>query len=410
MSDERNERSAVDPGISSEPDTTATTSPWAPAPEVSASPPERRRGRSSAPLWLGGMLVLVIAGVLASPFWAPALRPLLPWGTQSGAARYDALAQHLATLEARVARLEQRPVAPPIDADAIKSAQAAVAQRVTALEAGVATLRQGQQRQTRQAAATTAALTQQSQRLDAIAAQTVELDKLQQELAQRGNAAGELANRVDALEHQLHSQSNVDRSGAAMMLALLEMREAVVSARPFPAEFQAFKELAAHDPDLAAATQPLADAARDGVASQAVLRQRLDEIADRIATAKTPAVKPKWWEQAIDRLRSLVTIRQIDGTAKAGPDAAVEAAQSDVAQGNLKGAVAALSKLTGANAEAAQPWLDQARQRLAAEAALMHLQDLLSARLSAPAAASPAVTAPAPAAEPTPPAQPKTPS
>jgi len=410
MSDERNERSAVDPGISSEPDTTATTSPWAPAPEVSASPPERRRGRSSAPLWLGGMLVLVIAGVLASPFWAPALRPLLPWGTQSGAARYDALAQHLATLETRVARLEQRPVAPPIDADAIKSAQAAVAQRVTALEAGVATLRQGQQRQTQQAAATTAALTQQSQRLDAIAAQTVELDKLQQELAQRGNAAGELANRVDALEHQLHSQSNVDRSGAALMLALLQMREAVVSARPFPAEFQAFKELAAHDPDLAAATQPLADAARDGVASQAVLRQRLDEIADRIATAKTPPVKPKWWEQAIDRLRSLVTIRQIDGTAKAGPDAAVEAAQSDVAQGNLKGAVAALSKLTGANAEAAQPWLDQARQRLAAEAALMHLQDLLSARLSAPAAASPAVTAPAPAAEPTPPAQPKTPS
>ena len=43
--------------------------------------------------------------------------------------------------------------------------------------------------------------------------------------------------------------------------------------------------------------------------------------------------------------------------------------------------MAALEPLTGADAEAARPWLLMARERLAAETALDHVQELLTERL-----------------------------
>ena len=367
-------------------------------------------GRSAAALWLVGLLLLVIAGVASSPYWAPAVGRFFPWSKPPAAADYDALA-------ARIAALEERPAPPAIDVDAIKSAQAAIGGRVAALETAIKTLRQDQE----QASATKAALAQLAQRLDKIetqaasrsAAEAAEIDKIQQELAQRGAAARDFAERLAALEQRLQAQSNADRSGAVLLLALLQTREAVEAARPFPAEYAAFKQLAARDPELAAAAEPLAEAARDGVASRAVLRQRLADLGDKIATAKAPAAKPKWWAQALDRLRGLVTIRRVDGGAKAGPQAAVDAARMDLAQGDLAAAVAALEKLTDAHADAAQPWLRMARQRLAAKTALTHLQELLTERFGSAPTVAPAARAPMPAPQAVPaqaPATPRNPS
>ena len=168
----------------------------------------------------------------------------------------------------------------------------------------------------------------------------------------------------------------------------------------------------ARDPNLIAAADPLADAARNGVASRAVLQQQLAALADKIAAPAPPTGKRKWWSEALDRLRGLVTIRHLDHAAKSGPGAAVEVARADLAQGDLAGAVAEIGKLTGANAEAAQPWLQMARQRLAAETALSHLQGLVTARLASPPEAPPATAPPvAPNAAPEhPAATPKTPS
>jgi hypothetical protein len=65
----------------------------------------------------------------------------------------------------------------------------------------------------------------------------------------------------------------------------------------------------------------------------------------------------------------------------------VGAAQAALARNDLAGAVAALEPLTGAAAEAARPWLQLARDWLTVEAALGHLQELLTARLGGPPAA-----------------------
>src|SRR5258707_15373689 len=72
----------------------------------------------------------MIAGILTSPFWAPALAPLLPWGEGLTAAPPD-----YAALAARLEAIERRPAAPAIDVSAIGSAQSALARRVDQLEA-----------------------------------------------------------------------------------------------------------------------------------------------------------------------------------------------------------------------------------------------------------------------------------
>ena len=70
-------------------------------------------GRRVAAVCWSGLLVLVIAGVALSPFWAPARTSLLPWGARPVAADKD-LAASLRGSSA----VEQRPAPPAVDLDA----------------------------------------------------------------------------------------------------------------------------------------------------------------------------------------------------------------------------------------------------------------------------------------------------
>jgi hypothetical protein len=380
-----------------------------------ADPPSSRRGGATRQIAAGlaALLVVVIAGVLLSPFWAPAIAPLLPWGGKATVPRKD-----FAALAARVTALERRPVAPAVDLDPLRAAEKDLRHRVNALEAAVAGLRRNEG----SVAAAKQALAQLSQRLDASDAQSASraaatsgnLAKIQQELTRQANHDADLDNRVADLTRQLQRQRNVGRNGTMLLLALLQMREAVAEARPFPAEYAVFAGLARDNPQLVAAEEPLAGAARDGVASRAVLRRRLADLAAQISAASQPSAESptSWWAAILDRLRQLVTIRRVDQAAKTGPEAAVGAAQQALSRDDLAGAIAALGRLSGANAAAARDWLDLARRRLAAKAALNRLQELLAAQLGA-ASAKPPPSAPAaspPPTSPQPSATPRTPT
>jgi hypothetical protein len=388
-------------------------------------------------LWLASLLALVVAGIALSPFWAPSVAPLLPWSGSSEISAQDsaALTARLADVEkgaasvnpgidairsvesalehrvsqiessinARLTEIEQHRSPAGSDVDATAAAESALTRRVEDLEAARSTERQSEAT----VAATKTALQQLEQRVGSIEAQSssratseaAELQKMRQEVSRLGNVNAELANRLPAIERQAQSQSGAARTDAVLALALLQMREAVDQARPFVAEYGTFKSLAGAS-DLAAAAEPLAEAARNGVPGRTVLSKRLAELAAHITAAPALPAETDWGAQALTRLRSLVTIRRIDSAPQTGPEAVVVAAQAALARGDLAEAVATLETLSGANAEAARPWLQMARQRLAVEAVLRHLQELLSARLSG----TPAAPGEAPAAPPASPA------
>jgi hypothetical protein len=399
-----------------------TQGPPPPEPEPTESettPPSGPPARST--LWVAAALALVVAGVALSPFWAPAIAPLLPWGGEP-----EVSAKDWAALATRLDAIEKRPAPQIPDVSPIASAASALARRVDQLEtarnpnqeteAAIAANRKGLQQleqrlgaiETQSASRTTGedADTQKLQqeiakldtgavdlgnRLSAIEAQSAshiagtdaEIKKMQQEVAKLGTGATDLGNRLSATERQLQAQGGAGRTDAALLVVLLQMREAVEKARPFPAEYAAFTALAHDQTDLVAAVQPVEHAAQVGVPGHLALSTRLSELAGRIASA-TPPPAADWGAEALARLRSLVTIRRVDGGSQSGPEAAVSAAERALAGGNLGDAVGELDRLSGANAEAAAPWLQMARERLAVETALAHTQELLIARLTRP--------------------------
>ncbi len=333
-------------------------------------------------------LLVLLVGVALSPFWAPALAPLLPWGNRRTASEY-------AALEARLGALEQRPVVSGADIVALKAAQAALARRIDKIEAEAG----GSARAETAAIAAQKAIQRLAEQVDALDAQSGHTSALivpmQQQLGHLGSGAADLAGRVAALEHQMQAQQGVDRTGAALLAGLLQIREAVEAGRPFPNQYDAFMALAHGDPKLTAAAAPLAEAAHNGVASRAVLRQRLDDLGGQIAGAMTPPPAGDWRGKALAELRSLVTIRRLDGAGQSPAEAALGAAQRALSRGDLAAAVKNLGALAGAGGEAARPWLALARSRLAVEDALAQLQQLLVARLdmiNPPASAAPKAT------------------
>ncbi len=370
-------------------------------PAVAAQPASDSRSAATfrqTALWLAALLVLVIAGLAMSPFWAPAVAPLLPWS-----AKPVPMAIDYSKLATRADALEERPAPSATDFSAIKSTLALQAQRIDLLEAATAASGGNQA----SATANKAALQQLTERVAAsearsetqAAEKTTAAAKAEQELGQLGATVTDLADRLSALEQRVRAQGSSDRTGTALLLAVLQIRDGVETGRPFPAAYGAFDGLARSDPALIAAAAPLGQAARDGVASRAMLRRQLADLAEKAARVTQPSGKLKWWEQALDRIKRLVTIRRIGAAPHDSPEATISTAQSALAVNDLATAVSVIGSLDGSDADAARQWLQMARGRLAAEAALTHLQELLAARLGA-VATPPAV---APGANPAPP-------
>ena len=344
---------------------------------------------------IGFATALIVFGLLimTGPFWAPAVAPL--FGGTMPAPSDPTLADRLARLEAtqrdnqqridqaiaatqkagdatgsvqqlerRIAALESKPVTSPNDMNEIRQQLKALENRPAAAAGDIAELRQ------------------QITALEAKpAAAPPELAELRQQVQQFAAAQVDLTNRIAALEKGEQAQSAGDVTDTALLLALSQIREAIDTGRPFAAEYDSLAALAKARPDIASASAPLAEPAKSGVASRAVLIERLRALSGAITTARPKPADADWGARAWTQLRGLVTIRRIDGAGQSAPEAAVNAAEHSLAAGDLAGAVKALEGLTGPAAEAAGPWLQMARQHLAAEDALHRVQALLVAHL-----------------------------
>jgi hypothetical protein len=300
--------------------------------------PVRRNG------WIApaavALLVLIVGAVATTPFWAPPVMQMLPWGNtarplapvQAPAARDDALAARVAALEAQ-ARNNQN--------DATLQA---LGKRISTLEARPAP----------------------------------DLTPVQNQMTSLAATVADLTQKLGAIDKAPAAPAD----DTALALVLLQIGEAVATGRPFDAEYQAVIVLSRNHPDIAAAAAPLAEPAKNGVASRTVLIARLHQLAPRIASAAAPP-NSGWGSRIVGRLRSLVTIRRVEGAGQTPAEAAVSTAERALAGGDLKGAIDALAVLDGANLAAAEPWLGTARQRLAVENALRRIETLVAAELGA---------------------------
>lgn len=345
---------------------------------------------------IGFATALIVFGllVITGPFWAPAISPLFSGGSapSADAALPDRMAQIEAAQRDNQQKIDQAITsAQKAAADAAASAQqlerriAAIENKPAASPNELTELRQQLKTLESRPAAAAGDIVELRQQVKALeakpAAAPPEIAEIRQQVQQLNAANADLGNRVAALEKGEQAQSAADPTDTTLLLAVLQIREALETARPFAAEYDALAALAKSRPDIAAAAAPLAEPAKSGVASRAALIERLRALRGAIATAQPAPAEGDWAARAWGQLRGLVTIRRVDGAGQSAAEAVAGAAERALAAGDLAGAVTVLEGLTGPAADAARPWLQMARQRLAAEEALRRVQSLLAARL-----------------------------
>ena len=237
---------------------------------------------------------------------------------------------------------------------------------------------------------------------DEFAAVESEFDRLQSELDQvRSEAAREAQAAADALSAaqddiaQLRQQltalgetrtiTGQNVSGAiALALAAGALQRAIDKGEPYADSLATIRGLAAADAAVGAIADRLAAQAAAGVATPDALALEFPGVARAIVAAAADDTAGGWTGRALHRIRNTVSIRRV-GPAVAGdaPDARVARAEAKLLGNDLSGAVAELAGLQGNAAAAAAAWLERARARLDAEAAVGELEALAIGRLQA---------------------------
>ncbi|MFQ5955742.1 MAG: COG4223 family protein [Kiloniellales bacterium] len=193
-----------------------------------------------------------------------------------------------------------------------------------------------------------------------------------------------LVSRLAALEQRAASRQGLP-AGAALAVAVAQLRVALAQSGPFAAELEAVRALVGDDPVLAQSVAVLAERAETGVPTLAVLEGRFGDLAAAVAAAAGTPAGDDWVATALRRLRALVSWRRVGERAQRAGGAEMRLAQAEAAldDGDLAEAVGALEGLDGAAATAVAGWLGDARARLEADRAVAALTARAITELSA---------------------------
>lgn len=376
-------RAAAPPPQSSKPEPAAKPEP-APKPEQTGAP-ARRSGSLLPGLVLGVLLAVAIAvaTVYSRGYWLPLIDP------QSGQ-QQEAVATALQDLDARLAELQA--ALPPDTSDAVS----AVNDRLSALEVAVSQ-GAGQDPETRAAleslSANLARLTDRLQSLEeSQAAAGIPTEALSNRLSSEAarldellTAQSELVARLEQAERDLATAA-ASRDAAPgsqetlMLLAMLQLRDAIRGSGPYEEPLRMLQNLAEGDAALAEITAPLERRAPAGLPSLRDLQAAFPEVARRLAAIELGEEGEGWSAGVLRRLSEAVNLRPVGLVEGDTPTAIAARAEVKLNDGDLEGALAEISNLTGAAAEAAAQWRGEAEARVAANQAVSALGAMVSER------------------------------
>ena len=347
-----------------------------------------RQSRSGAGRAL--MLFVVLAAVAATvmgtaSWWVPRVTSMVQ-GTpgltpaESGSAA-STLQADINALKARVGVLEQEAVN-TVTPDALNAAKQDVNKRLAALEGragggedgeAVTSLGDSLSSQAKQLTAVSARLAT----LEAAIGNSARLEDLSKRLNMLEGRSAE-ANSVLALNDRVTSLETIGRrtmveqsASIALLMAVAQWREAVLSGHPFKLELETVKALAARSGGIAIDETGFASAADKGLPTLQELQRRFTPMAGAAMRASIiPDGTAPWYRRILDRVFSIVTVRRLDGDAAGTSVSAVLArAQARLIEGDLAASMTEMNSLTGTAATAAAPWLALAKARVAAERA-----------------------------------------
>jgi hypothetical protein len=186
-----------------------------------------------------------------------------------------------------------------------------------------------------------------------------------------------LTGRVDTVDAALARRKQQSLRAEAVMLAVGELRAALRTNGAFAKEVASVRALAGGDADINSVLDKIQPNADDGVPSMDDLRTDFGHLAPDIVRSAVVGDGSKWWRQALYHIESVISVRRVGDSVKGDAvDAVVARAEAKLEEDDLKGAVQALQPLTGLSSDVAQPWIHDARDRLALNAAEAELTRL----------------------------------
>ncbi len=282
----------------------------------------------------------------------------------------------LTPLEQRVAALEQRPAAAP-DLGPVEQQIATLKAEITAMPAGAPSPDLGPLENR---------VSAMERQVQAVLALKSQLDTISRQLAGQqaefGSRLTQLATDQRGLAVQVHDLN--DALGAAQVSVSKQLQTVQQQASTAVAAAEKSARLARIEAARAAleagrpvgsidgAPPALARFAATSPPTEAALRLAFPAAAKAALDAAQPdtAGKP-FGERLWQRAQQLITVREGDRVIVGDPASGVLAhTQQELDAGDLSGAVASVSTLSGPTAQAMASWLDQANALLAARAAL----------------------------------------
>jgi uroporphyrinogen-III synthase len=214
---------------------------------------------------------------------------------------------------------------------------------------------------------------------DTLAALKVENERLRTEMAA-------LTGELMLLRGQVTDLQGQSASRAALVLAVGQLRSALNGDEPFAGEVAALQALAGDDTTLLAAVAGVAPWAETGAPTLARLQAEFPALADAALAPSEGA--GSWSERLLARLGKVVRVRRVGADVEGSDlEARLARAEALLTAGDLAAAVAELVAELAATeppAPALDAWLNGARGRLAAEAALSQLAATAATMLGAP--------------------------
>lgn len=411
------EKTTGEPERKAEKPQAAKTPPGGSKPAASSKPKEPPQRTSQSQV--AGFVTHLAAGLLGGVIGVVGAGYVLPQIPSVGGVSRDfrqgvdertaAIETRLAAVEERAAQaapsgeakrqaaaLDERLAAVEKDWAAIKDAPAAMQERIARLEATLKAMEKtaaggGDVAQTaairRQIEDVTAALETRVGALkgdiDAVSGKLASLPRGAPDTgasAEQASRLDTLTRDVEALRDEAKGAEAARGDGAAVAIRLTALTRAAEHGEPFADQLTALRDAAPEGSDLS-----VLDAyAAKGVAPLSGLRRRFPERAKAaLEAAPRPEGGTSLLDQFLDSASSLVRIRRVDGGGDEGAGAILAKMRKQLGEGELEAAVAAADTLPAPSREALAPWLEEARARIALDAALATVSDALARRLAA---------------------------
>jgi uroporphyrinogen-III synthase len=194
---------------------------------------------------------------------------------------------------------------------------------------------------------------------------------------------------IVAITGPLWSPAIYGNPGSAqfMILGVAQLRPALESDGPFRNQLTLVRGVMPSQPDVDQAIETIAAYADKGVPTLRELRASFVESANAIVLQDIVGVEPSSFDRAVISAAAAVRLHALahylGGTWPAS--AVVWEAKTHLDAGDLAGAAAALGKLTGPEARAAESWIRAAKSRIAANQVLELLESVARSQAGIPA-------------------------